>query len=160
MNNNDVLRAIRFALELDVPTLLAMFGGAKDALGPEQLASFLKDDDEPGFAPLSDPVLGRFLDGVVRKYRGEREDGAQPPPVDAGELTNNRILRTFKIAFTLRDGDILGIMQRAGVVMSKSELSALFRRPEHRNYQPCGDQFLRLFLRGLGQWHRQGRPRA
>jgi uncharacterized protein YehS (DUF1456 family) len=160
MNNNDVLRAIRYALELDAPTLLAMFEGANDGVSAPRLASFLKDDGEPGFAPLSDRMLACFLDGLVAKYRGQREEGAAQASAADGELSNNRILRTFKIAFVLRDGDILGIMQRAGVTLSKSELSALFRRPDHRNYQPCGDQFLRQFLRGLGIWHRQGRPRA
>ncbi len=33
--------------------------------------------------------------------------------------------------------------------LSHSELRALFRNPQHRNYKECGDQILRKFLDGL-----------
>ena len=38
--------------------------------------------------------------------------------------------------------------------MTKAELNALFRSPEHKNYRACGDQLLRNFLRGLTQRQR------
>jgi len=44
---------------------------------------------------------------------------------------------------------MLAILEKAGVQLSKSELSAMFRAEGHRNYKPCGDQFLRNFIRGL-----------
>jgi uncharacterized protein YehS (DUF1456 family) len=37
----------------------------------------------------------------------------------------------------------------AGFPVTKPELSALFRQPDHRNYRACGDQMLRNFLKGL-----------
>ncbi|HEY5716118.1 MAG TPA: DUF1456 family protein, partial [Psychromonas sp.] len=37
----------------------------------------------------------------------------------------------------------------AGFPVSKSELSALFRKQDHRNYKVCGDQLLRNFLNGI-----------
>lgn len=157
MTNNDVLRTLRYALELDPNTLLALFAEARELVSAQQLAAFLKDDHEPGFLPLPDAALACFLDGLIVKYRGPREPAAdEKPPA----LSNNRILHALKIALSLRDVDLLSIMQLSGVTISKSELTALFRRPEHRNYQPCGDQFLRQFLRGLGAWHRSGQPRA
>ncbi|MCP4625083.1 MAG: DUF1456 family protein, partial [bacterium] len=33
--------------------------------------------------------------------------------------------------------------------MSKHELSAFFRRPDHKNYRDCKDQILRNFLNGV-----------
>jgi uncharacterized protein YehS (DUF1456 family) len=157
MTNNDVLRTLRYALELDPNTLLALFAQAREPVSAQQLAAYLKDDHEPGFLPLPDAGLGCFLDGLIVKYRGPREPSAdEKPPV----LSNNRILQALKIALSLRDVDLLNIMQLSGVTLSKSELTALFRRPEHRNFQPCGDQFLRQFLRGLGAWHRSGQPRT
>jgi len=33
--------------------------------------------------------------------------------------------------------------------MSASEASALFRKPDARNYRECGDQVLRQFIAGL-----------
>ena len=51
---------------------------------------------------------------------------------------------------------MIDIMALAEVRISKSELNALFRKPNHQNYRACGDQFLRNFLRGLGVRQRQG----
>ena len=36
--------------------------------------------------------------------------------------------------------------------MSTHELSALFRKKDHKNYKPCMDQFLRNFLAGLAKY--------
>lgn len=155
MTNNDVLRSFRYALELDNAALAGYFAlGLADVSLPS-LAAFLKKDDEPGFRPMDDDLLGRLFDGFVIAHRGPRSPTSESPRPAA--LTNNRILRAFKIALELKDTDLVGIMDLASVRVSKSELSALFRREDHRNYQPCGDQFLRNFLRGLGLWHRRGR---
>jgi len=39
--------------------------------------------------------------------------------------------------------------------LSKHELSALFRRPDHKNYRECLDQVLRNFLDGMEKHYRQ-----
>jgi uncharacterized protein YehS (DUF1456 family) len=44
---------------------------------------------------------------------------------------------------------MLAILKLADVDISKSELTALFRKEGHKNYKECGDQFLRKFLKGL-----------
>ena len=44
---------------------------------------------------------------------------------------------------------MLALMALAGVKISKSELSALFRNKGHKHFKECGDQFLRNFLQGL-----------
>jgi len=157
VTNNDVLRSFRYALELDNTTLVDLFALADVEMPLSFLASLLKKDDEPGFEPMDDELLGRLLDGFIVKERGRREGAEEPARTPAQELTNNRILRSLKIALQLKDDDLVGIMGLAGVRVSHAELSALFRREGHRNYQPCGEQFLRNFLRGLGAWHRQGR---
>ena len=38
---------------------------------------------------------------------------------------------------------------------SKHELSALFRRPDHKNYRECLDQVLRNFLDGMEKRYRK-----
>lgn len=158
--NNDVLRSLRYALELDNPTLLGIFAEGDAAISPRYLAALLKSESEDGFEPLQDDLLARVLDGLITRYRGKREPSAPQRPGPALPLSNNAILRALRIALELKDADLLGILSLAGVTISKPELSALFRREDHRNYQPCGDQFLRSFMRGLGIWHRQGRPRV
>lgn len=157
MTNNDVIRSFRFAMELDPQALAAFFAEGGEQVSLRRLASYLKADDEPGFEELPDATFACFLEGVVTAHRGRREASEPRAPV---RITNNSILRALRIAYELRDSDIGALMSEAGIEVSKTELSALFRREDHRNYQPCGDQFLRTFLRGLGLWHRAGRPRS
>jgi uncharacterized protein YehS (DUF1456 family) len=64
-------------------------------------------------------------------------------------MTNNIILKKLRVAFELQEGDMYDVMETAGIRVSKPELSALFRKYGHKNYRPCGDQFLRNFLKGL-----------
>lgn len=64
-------------------------------------------------------------------------------------INNNQILWKIRIALKLKDSDIIEILKLADFEISKSELSALFRREDHENYKECGDQILRRFLDGL-----------
>ena len=64
-------------------------------------------------------------------------------------LTNNDILKKIRIALELQESDILEILSLAHFDLSHTELRALFRNPDHRNYKECGDQLLRRFLDGL-----------
>ena len=69
-------------------------------------------------------------------------------------LTNNIILKKLRIALELKEDDMLAVLKLGEVDISKSELSALFRKEGHKNYKECGDQFLRKFLKGLSLRYR------
>ena len=73
-------------------------------------------------------------------------------------MTNNDVLKKLRIALELKDTDIIEILKLASFQITKSELSALFRTPDHRNYKECGDQILRNFLNGLIIRNRGERP--
>jgi uncharacterized protein YehS (DUF1456 family) len=150
MTNNDFLRSFRYALELDPGTLAAFFAEGGATVPLHRVAAMLKDDGEAGYESLGDELLSRLLDGVISAYRGPRDAGQAQGKGGPQRMSNNRILRALRIAFELRDTDIQAFMEAAGRAVSKAELGALFRREDHRNYQPCGDQFMRAFLRGLG----------
>lgn len=64
-------------------------------------------------------------------------------------LTNNDIMKKLRVALQLRDDDIVKICELVDFKVSKSELGAIFRNPNHPKYMECGDQFLRNFLNGL-----------
>ncbi len=64
-------------------------------------------------------------------------------------LTNNDILKKIRVALELKDEDVVKILKLADFEISKSELNALYRKPDHPNYKECGDQLLRNFLNGL-----------
>lgn len=64
-------------------------------------------------------------------------------------MTNNYIFWKLRIALKLKDTDIIGILKLADFEITRTELSAFFRREDHKNYRQCGDQVLRRFLDGL-----------
>ena len=64
-------------------------------------------------------------------------------------LSNNDILKKLRVAHKFRDTDIIKICDLVNFKVSKSELGALFRNPDHDKYMECGDQILRNFLNGL-----------
>jgi uncharacterized protein YehS (DUF1456 family) len=49
----------------------------------------------------------------------------------------------------LKDEDILAILLLADLRISKHELSAFFRRADHKHFRACKDQILRNFLQGV-----------
>ncbi len=152
MNNNDVLRSLRYLLDVSDAELSRICLLADYSLDSARVADLLKKDDEDGFQPCTDEVLAHFLAGLVLHKRG-RDESRAPLPVEK-RLTNNIILKKLRVAFELRDDDLHEILNAADLPMTKAELSALFRSPEHKNYRTCGDQVLRNFLRGLTQRER------
>ena len=49
----------------------------------------------------------------------------------------------------LRNTDIIHILSLVDFRITESELGAIFRKEDHPNFKPCGDQILRNFLNGL-----------
>ncbi len=64
-------------------------------------------------------------------------------------MDNNDIMKKLRVALKLRDDEIVDILKLVNFNISKSELSAIFRKDDHPNYVICGDQLLRNFLNGL-----------
>lgn len=64
-------------------------------------------------------------------------------------LTNNDIMKKLRVAHKLRDEDIVKICKLVDFNVTKSEIGALYRNPDHPKFMECGDQFLRNFLNGL-----------
>ena len=64
-------------------------------------------------------------------------------------INNNDIMKKLRVALKLKDTDIIDILKLAEFETTPSELSAIFRKEDHQNYMPCGDQILRRFLDGL-----------
>jgi uncharacterized protein YehS (DUF1456 family) len=146
---NDVMRAVRYLLDLgDAQVADVIHLSDPDFPADKaQVHAWLKKDDEEGYVECPDRALTHFLDGLVIHYRGRREDAA--PRVVEKRLTNNAVLKRLRIAFELKDTDMLQAFADAGFPIGKSELTALFRQPGHVNYRVCGDQLLRNFLKGL-----------
>jgi uncharacterized protein YehS (DUF1456 family) len=149
MINNDVLRAIRYMLDLSDAKVVEIIrlADADFPIEKEDVQAFLKKDEDEGYAECSNKVLAHFLDGLVIHRRG-RDENLPPRPVEK-RVTNNVVLKKLRVAFELKDVDMHQILEAAGFPISKPELSALFRQPGHKNFRLCGDQLLRNFLKGL-----------
>jgi len=149
MTNNDILRQLRYALNINDSTMIEIFKLADHEIEQSSVTGLLKKEDEEGFALCGDDVLRYFLDGLILHKRGRKEMRLGETRKSDSRLTNNAILKKLRIALELKEDDMLGILKLANVDISKSELTALFRKEGHKNYKECGDQFLRKFLKGL-----------
>ena len=149
MTNNDILRQLRYALNINDSTMIEIFKLADHEIEQSSVTGLLKKEDEEGFALCGDAVLGYFLDGLILHKRGRKEMRLGETRKSDSRLTNNAILKKLRIALELKEDDMLGILKLANVDISKHELTALFRKEGHKNYKECGDQFLRKFLKGL-----------
>jgi uncharacterized protein YehS (DUF1456 family) len=152
MTNNDILRRIRYIFDLSDSKMIAIFGKADCEVTREQISDWLKKEEDPAFVKCSDTRLAIFLNGLINDKRGKKE-GAQPAPEK--RLTNNIVFVKLKIALNLKAEDILEIMSLAGFHIGKHELSAFFRRPDHKHYRECKDQILRNFLKGVQLKYRE-----
>jgi uncharacterized protein YehS (DUF1456 family) len=151
MKANDCFRRIRYILDLDDEKMIAVFAQAEQKVVKPQLRAWLKKDDDPDYADCSDAMFATFLNGLINQRRGKK-DGPQPVPEKS--LNNNAVFRKLKIAFNLQAEEILSILSLADVQISQHELSAFFRRPDHKHYRDCKDQILRNFLKGMQIKHR------
>ncbi len=146
MNNNDLLRRLRYNFEWSDAKMVKIFSLADYDASIGQVNAWTKKEDDPEHRVLDDLELAIFLNGFINDKRGKRE-GPQIPPEKF--LNNNLILRKLKIALSLKDTDMLEILELVGMRISKHELSAFFRNPKQNQYRRCEDQILRKFVHGL-----------
>ena len=157
MVNNDILRRVRYALNIKDRTMLDIFKYGENLITHEELLNLLKREGEEDFLKCSNKVLEAFLDGLIILKRGKQEpkDGKEYTPVKITKNNiNNIILKKLKIALSLKSDDMLQIFKLAGLELSSSELSAVFRKEDHKNYRVCGDKYIRNFLKGLTIYYR------
>lgn len=126
--------------------MIEIFDLANLDVSRAQVSDWLKKEDDPAYQNCTDIKLAIFLDGLIIYKRGKKE-GPQLKPEK--RLTNNIIFRKLKIALDLKADDVLDILGLANLRISKHELSAFFRKPDHKHYRECKDQVLRSFLKGV-----------
>ena len=173
MDNNDILIRLRYALDIKDADMVEVFrlGGlelTKEAV-QKMLLKSKKDEatevSEAGAASgdeqllCDNATLESFLNGLITSQRGKPqakpgETETKPKFVLNNGNVNNLMLKKVKIALNFTTEDMLEILGSAGVTLSKSELSAVFRKEGHRNYKPCGDRYARNFLKGLAMRYR------
>lgn len=153
MTNNDILRRLRFAFDFSDQAAVKLFNLDPSSTSEMNKSDFInricKEDDD-GFVACSDAELASFLDGLIVSKRGLREPAPTAQPInDDFRLSKNDVLKKLRIAMNFKEQDMLDTLKLGGSELSKSELSALFRKPQHKHYRSCGGQVLRNFIKGL-----------
>ena len=152
MNNNDVIRRVRYTFNFNDDKMIGIFALAEKEVSRSQISEWLKKDEDPDFKGIYDKDLASFLNGFINLRRGKKE-GPQPKPEKT--LNNNLILRKLKIALNLRDDEMVEIFDLVDTRISKHEINAFFRKPTQSQFRFCKDQFLRNFLFGIQKKYRQ-----
>ncbi|MGQ1785477.1 MULTISPECIES: YehS family protein [unclassified Saccharicrinis] len=146
MNNNDVLRSLRYTFDIDDDNMIKLFALANVTVSRAQVSDWLKKEEDESFTTIVDEFFSAFLNGFIILKRGKKDGEI---PVNEKRLNNNLILRKLKIALQLKDADMIEILSLSDFRISKHELSAFFRKPGQNQYRVCKDQILRKFMFGL-----------
>ena len=147
MVNNDVIRSVRYILNVGAQQILEIMALSGLKLNLTQVSDFLLDETAPSYLPCDDLVMAHFLDGLIYLKRGK--DESRPAMPFEFPISNNLVLKKLKVAFQLKEEDMHDILKRADYPLGRAEVSAFLRKRNHENYRECGDQVLRYFLKGL-----------
>jgi len=163
MENNDILIRLRYALDIKDKDMVEIFKLGGVEFSQEEVKQMLTKDDKTETkeeqAKCHNQTLESFLNGFIIFKRGKQEPkpGQAEKPglaIKDNENINNVLLKKLKIALALTSDDILDIFKLAGLIVTKGELGALFRKEGHKNYKECGDKYARNFLKGLAMRYR------
>lgn len=146
MNNNDVLRKLRYTFNFNDKQMVAIFASAGEDVSREEVSSWLKKDNDSDFVALFDTKLAVFLNGFINEKRGKKPG---PQAIPEKRLSNNIILTKLKIALNLQAEQIIALLEEVDFRISKPELSAFGRRVDHQHYRECKDQVLRNLLHAI-----------
>ncbi|MBU2871328.1 DUF1456 family protein [Colwellia sp. E2M01] len=146
MNNNDVLRRLRYTFNFNDKQMVAIFASAGEVVSREQISQWLKKDNDDDFVALFDTKLAIFLNGFINEKRGKKSG---PSPLPEKRLTNNIILTKLKIALNLQAEQIIELLKGVNFNIGKAELSAFSRKIDHKHYRECKDQVLRNLLQAI-----------
>lgn len=164
MDNNDILIRVRYALDIKNQDMIEIFKLGGIEVTKEDVLKILtkskEDFDDVEVEENDDQIkcnnkmLEAFLNGFITFKRGKQEERpGQPqnpePTVQKSDNVNNMLLKKLKVALQLTTEEMLDILDDGGIAVSKGELGAILRKPGHRNYKECGDNFARKFLKGL-----------
>lgn len=164
MNNNDILIRLRYALDFTNTEMVDIFKlGGVEVTKEEVLQLLTKSNEDETENELqmkcTNQMLDSFLNGLIIYKRGKQDPKPGQPQGPAASImtnenVNNILLKKVKIALALTGEDMLEILEAAGVIISKGELSAVLRKEGHKNYKPCLDRYARNFLKGLALKYR------
>jgi len=153
MDNNDILISLSDALDIKDTDMVEIFklGGAE--LTDKEIKKMLIKSKEENIE-CQNSTLESFLNGFIIFKRGKQDPKPGQPErpilsIKDSENLNNIMLKKLKIALSLSSDDMLDIFKKTGAIVTKEELSALFRKEGNTHYKACSDKYATNFLKGL-----------
>ena len=74
MNNNDIFKKLRVALQLRDDQILEILELVDFRMSKGEIGNFFRNEDHPGFVEAGDQVLRNFLNGLIIYKRGKLPD--------------------------------------------------------------------------------------
>jgi hypothetical protein len=74
MNNNDIFKKLRVALQLRDDQIVAILELVDFRMSKGEIGNFFRNADHPNFMECGDQVLRNFLNGLVIHLRGTKEN--------------------------------------------------------------------------------------
>ena len=156
MNNNDIIIRLRYALDIQNTDMIKIFHLGGIEIDEAQLHELLtkQEEGDKRDKKITTHDLEAFMNGLIISQRGEKIGPDLKPiqptfDINKEDDINNVIMKKLKIAMSYTSDDYMSFLESAGISISKNELSAVLRRPDHRNYKPAGDRYLRNILKGM-----------
>ena len=147
MTKNEILKKVQNIEALSHEEMLEIFKLGGLEIPSARLEGYLVEPGDKHYLDCGAEALGHFLDGLIIYKRGPSDKKtADDKPV---ALTNNLILKKLRIAYDLKEADLFAIFHAVDIDITKGELSALFRKEDHKKFRLCPDSILQLFLEGL-----------
>lgn len=162
MENNDLLKRLRYALDIKDSDMVEIFKLGGIEITKEKIKGLLMSGDdisEEENHRCDHFMLESFLNGFITYKRGKKESAPGEAEkqlflIKEDKTVNNVFLKKIKIALSLTGEDMLAVFKDGGIELSNGELSAVLRREGQRNYKICGDRYVRSFLKGLANRYR------
>lgn len=85
MNNNDIFKKLRVALQLRDDEIIEILNLVDFRVTKAELGAFFRNEDHPNYMECGDQVLRNFLNGLVIHLRGTKENPKNPKEVLAAK---------------------------------------------------------------------------
>jgi len=74
MNNNDILRRIRYAMNLNDNKILKILDMGGRPMKREDIPALMSKEEDENYQETSDEILNAFLDGFITFKRGAKDN--------------------------------------------------------------------------------------
>ena len=89
MNNNDVFKKLRVALQLRDDQIIEIVNLVNFRISKGELADIFRSEDHPNYMECGDQLLRNFLNGLIIHLRGTKEEPKNPREV-LSEIAKNK----------------------------------------------------------------------